>query len=494
MRDWWLVLGMASVVAAVYSVLSLSRLWRFVAHAFDAGFVDNILWKVSRGLGDVSGLTGLHHFVDHASPLLFVAVPVYWVAPGAAYPMLLVAQSISVGLVGVAAWLIGLELGVDRQIRMALTIFVLANVAGYWAVVTELHLTSFTVGWFALSIAGAFRRWTLRWYWVLPLIVSLGRIELALGVVIAGVMLRKVSPPHARVMMRTGAVVAAVLALWMAVAPYDGSSVGGHFGYLHADGLGGLVWAMITSPVEVLRVVLNRNLFDTLLLWLIIVGVVLPIRGLKWFLIAVPMAAIPILGDHYTADFWFEHYWTPLLAALAVAVMVTASRVALDRVLLFGLAGSTLILGWAVAGPWRPLAPTPVWEYGDRVGAVATVDRLVDYQGVVSLPDELVRPLARREWVMVTPMPFACDLGQLFTFVATAGVPDVVVLHESWRSRVHPRDLARVESVLATSYTTIALYGQYEVLERRPGADPATVEQCDTVHPQDVLDSLEPYL
>ncbi len=65
---------LATVVAALaYSFLALRRVSELRANAFDAGFIDNVLYKVASGLGDVSGLTGVSHFIDHSSVLLLFA-------------------------------------------------------------------------------------------------------------------------------------------------------------------------------------------------------------------------------------------------------------------------------------------------------------------------------------------------------------------------------------------------------------------------------------
>ena len=69
---------------------------------FDAGFIDNVLYKVASGLGDVSG-TGVSHFVDHSSVLLLFALPIYWLNADIAYQVLLVLQAVSVAAVGLAA-------------------------------------------------------------------------------------------------------------------------------------------------------------------------------------------------------------------------------------------------------------------------------------------------------------------------------------------------------------------------------------------------------
>ncbi len=102
----------------------------------------------------------------------------YWINSDLGYPALLVMQAISVALVGLAAWLIGDAIGLSRAKTYAAMVFVLASPAAYWATITELHTTGLSMGFVALAIAGAYRRWPSSLD--LPLFASMARIEMPL--------------------------------------------------------------------------------------------------------------------------------------------------------------------------------------------------------------------------------------------------------------------------------------------------------------------------
>lgn len=467
-----------AVAAVVYSFLALRRVWELQAHAFDAAFIDNVLYKVSTGLGDVSGLGGVSHFADHTSVLLLAAVPLYWVNASVAYPTLLVLQSLSVAMVGLAAWLVADEIGLSSGRKYAALLFVLASPMAYWAIITELHMTGLSMGLVAMTVAGAFRQWRISVFWLLPFVASLARIEIAVTVVVAGFVLLGVSRLHAKVTIVIGASVATLMALWMVLGPGEAATTSVYFDYLGVASITEVPRAMLRQPGAVLAEILDPVLVKSALLWLIAVGVVLPMRAPRWFLIGIPMLLIAVFSSPRFADLWYQHYWNLLLVGAAIAFAASLAKWEVDDRVLAGLVVATLVVSWAVAGPgngppqfkmFYPNASSSEQEAANVASAAP---------GALTAYSQLVLPGAHREWVYEFPNPFACRRGQFAAFVLAGPAPDVVITRLGWEELVNPEDVEGLQNTLATDYQVSASFGAQTVRTLVPGASPSLVDTC----------------
>lgn len=297
-------------------------MWNLNAGAFDAGLLDNVVYKVSTGLGNVTGLSGESAYA--ARPLVFVlGLPFYWLNSDFGYAGLLVAQAVSVAMVGLAAWLIADASGLSDPRKYAVLLFVLASPAAYWATITELHTTGLSMGFVALSVAGAYRRWPLRFFWLLPFFASMARMEVGVTVVVVGLLLWPISRPHARVTVAVGTVMTLALVAFVAVFTLSGGTVDTHLGYLGINSLTQLPQAILGQPGAVLEQVFDPVFVTSVLMWLVTIGVVLPLRASRWFLIGAPMLLVAAIGSPTFADVWFQHYWNFLLVGAAVAIALS---------------------------------------------------------------------------------------------------------------------------------------------------------------------------
>jgi uncharacterized membrane protein len=471
-----------AVAALAYSFLALRRVFELRANAFDAGFIDNVLYKVSSGLGDVSGLTGVPHFIDHASALLLLAIPVYWLNADLAYDVLLILQAISVAMVGFAAWLIADSIGLSRGHRGAVLLYVLVSPAAYWAIITELHLTGLSMGLVAMMIAGAFRRWRISAYWILPVLASLARVEIALTVVVAGFLLLGVSRVHARVAIIFGVSIGGLLAMFMILAPDQGSSVGAHFDYLGIDSFSQIPAAMVQQPGEVLRQLLNPIFVASVVMWLITIGLVLPLRAPRWFLVGVPMLVVAAIGSPTYADLWYQHYWNFLLVGAAVAFALSLKIWSWSSGMANTLVVVALVVAWIIPGSLilRPQLIDPFYPPASAAAQEAAA-RSSSAVGAVSTMSKLVPPGAHREWIYNFPNPFVCHADQYAYFKLSGPAPDVVITKSGWGEMVDPSDIASLRNTLATDYRITDRFGTYTVRERIPGASPRLVTECRVV-------------
>jgi len=468
-----------AVATLVYSFLALRRVWELRARPFDAAFIDNVLYKVSAGLGDVSGLGGVSHFADHTSALLLAAIPLYWVNAGVAYPTLLVVQALSVAMVGLAAWLVADTLGVSRRRKYVVLLFVLASPMAYWAIIVELHMTGLSMGLVAMTIAGAYRRWRISVFWILPLLASLARIEIAVTVVVAGLLMLRVSRTHAKVTTTIGGTVALVMALWLVFGPVEAPTTSIYFDYLGVASITEVPLAMLRQPRAVLAEVLNPVLLTSALLWLVAIGVVLPMRAARWLLVGVPMLLLAVLSSHPPADLWSVHYWNLLLVGAAIAVAVSLAVWRFSDEVVVGIVVATLVVSWSAAGPvnelptfkiFYPNAPGPTQQAAEAASSVP---------GALSATSRLVLPGAHREWLYHFPNPFACRKRQFARFALAGPRPDVVITRVGWEQLVSPEDIDELRRTLATDYRVTETIGLYTVRSLVDGASPTLVTECE---------------
>ena len=149
------VTGAATVV---FSVLGWLRFATFDMTAFDAGIFDNVLWRLANGYNDVTAITGAHHFSDHMSLLILLAVPLYALTPQFGLLALTVAQAASVALVPLAAWLLASHLDLDRRTRLIVLLVATAG-AGTWnAALIDVHEVGLAVGPLAMTGVIAIRQ------------------------------------------------------------------------------------------------------------------------------------------------------------------------------------------------------------------------------------------------------------------------------------------------------------------------------------------------
>ena len=82
--------------AALFSFITVTRHLTFQTHALDLGYYVQLAWNLARGAGARVSLPEMHAWGDHFSPIMYLFVPAFWLAPGPA--VLLVAQSVALGL------------------------------------------------------------------------------------------------------------------------------------------------------------------------------------------------------------------------------------------------------------------------------------------------------------------------------------------------------------------------------------------------------------
>ncbi len=455
-----------TVVAIIYATLALLRLTRFDLSAFDAGIFDNVLWRLGNGYNDVTAITGFHHFSDHMSLLLLLAVPLYAVVPGWGLPLLIIAQAASVALVGVAIWLLADHLELNREQRLAAVLVTLIGAGAYNAALIDIHEVGLSLGPLALTAVLAIRGHPLRSYWIWPVLGAMARIDLAVSVLIIGLLVRRERPRHGRLAIVVGSAIAAAMGLWLLLNPWEGTSFAFHFAHLGIDSAADLPAAAISDPVAALKPLVDPTMWGTIAIWL--VGfMLLPLRAARWLLPAVPTVIIPVLGSWQQADKPHLHYWHVLLPMMAIATVygLVRSPQLKDRV--FYLAIVAVAATWVVMPLFKPTLNN------DIADEQATVAYLQDRPtAAVAASRTLVPHITTRPVVMQLPTPFACPTIPIAAFTGPDAPPELVALPGAVLDAPVTAADEAVVTALTEWYEPVAAFGRMQVWELRSQVPP----------------------
>lgn len=454
----FIVIGLVGVV---YAVLALLRLVRFDLTAFDSGIFDNVLWRLGNGYNDVTALTGSHHFSDHMSILMLLAVPVYSVLPDLGLPLLIVAQAVSVALVAVATWLLADHLELSSELRRVALFVVLAGAGAYNAALIDIHEVGLALGPLAMTAVLAVRDDPIKRYWIWPALAAMARIDLAISVLIIGLLIRRKRQRHARIAMGIGAAATTAMGLWLLLNPWGGTSFAFHFSHLGIESAIELPRAVLTNPVAALEQLIDPTMWGTVAVWLAGFMVVPPLRAARWLLPAVPTLIIPVFGSWQRADLPFLHYWHVLLPMLAIATAFGLARTPQLSKRAFSLAIIGVAVSWVFMGMFKPSLTNDITDEKETVAWLS----LRPDDSVAAYPT-LVPHISTRPTVLQLPTPFACPTLPVASFVGPDQPPDLVALPVAIVAGPANDAAMAVASVLTSYYERVGSFGKFEVWER----------------------------
>lgn len=120
----WVVFFIVFLFALAGSIVSLGRYWQYEVFYYDFGVFDTAIWKVAhfqKPIIDHFIVAGKINFADHFNPSIFLLSPLYWFTDK--QEVLLIAQSLAVGLSGLVIYFIAKEVFKDVK----------SNIPVYWA-------------------------------------------------------------------------------------------------------------------------------------------------------------------------------------------------------------------------------------------------------------------------------------------------------------------------------------------------------------------------
>jgi hypothetical protein len=306
-------------------------------------------------------------------------------------------------------------------------------------------------------------------YWIWPVLAAMARIDIAVSVLIIGLLVRRERPQHARIAVVIGATAATAMGLWLFLNPWDGTSFGFHFAHLGIDSATQLPGAALADPGSALKPLVDPAMWGTITIWLAGFMFVPPLRAARWLLPAIPTILIPVLGSWPQADEPHLHYWHVLLPMLAVATCHGLARSPDLRKQVFTLAIVAAAVTWLFMGLFKPSFTNDIND--ER----ATVAFLLDRPDAsVAAYRTLVPHITTRPAVMQLPTPFACPIYPIASFVGPDRAPDLVALPDAVLDDPGTDDEMALVDALESYYRRVATFGRLQVWERA-GTVPPTV-------------------
>jgi uncharacterized membrane protein len=145
--------------SVLFSFVTVTRHFNFQTHALDLGYYVQLTWNLARGHGAYVSLPEMNAWGDHLSPIMYLFVPLFWVAPG---PVpLLIAQSVILALGAVAVFAIARRRLEDERPAAAFALLYLVNPSLHGINVRDFHAAALAIPLLlaAMCFAEARRPW-----------------------------------------------------------------------------------------------------------------------------------------------------------------------------------------------------------------------------------------------------------------------------------------------------------------------------------------------
>lgn len=173
-----------------FSLISLHRYWQFNAFWYDFGILDEAIWKLSRFqlpyVATLNPPTGKVIWGDHFNPSSIFLAPLYWITDK--QEIILVAQSVYVGLSAVFAYLLTRKFIKNIFARLSLIISYLGYIGLQNAIYTDIHNIVYSLLPFMIAIWAFYnKKWSLYWLFLIIFIgfqENLTNVSFGLGLFI----------------------------------------------------------------------------------------------------------------------------------------------------------------------------------------------------------------------------------------------------------------------------------------------------------------------
>jgi uncharacterized membrane protein len=400
--------GMIGLFVGTFVWLAWLTHVRFGTFGFDLGIFDQGVWLLSRFQDPFVTIRGLPLFGDHASYILLLVAPLYWL--WADPRLLLVLQVVCLAIPAVTVYLIGTRRLGSSLAGLAVAGAYLAFPALQWAAIWSFHPETLAAGFLGLAALAADRqRWRPMAIWLLLALLC----KEDLGLVVAGFGVLLWITGHPSVGRRTlAAGLGWFLLTVLVLIPLTNGRPSPHLELNY--GITG------SGPSVVLEAVptLARNIWtnvvhgngDTYLLLIFAPFLGLPLLDPRWLLPAAPPILLNLAATHgYQQEIRYQ-YLATAAPFLALATIAGLRAVARRRVVLAGLlAGMVIVAGYidyrVGPAPWSRDFPRPA-EDGPLNQARREALALIGPSAPVSAQYNLAPHLTRRIHIYEFPNPF----------------------------------------------------------------------------------------
>jgi uncharacterized membrane protein len=291
--------GLVALYVWVFGRLTWRQHGRWRSLGFDTGIYDQGMWLLAHGRDPFLTMRGMDYWGHHVAPIGYLFAPIYWLGGGVQAVSLVHTAWVAVG--AVPLWLLARDRWGRRWEALAVPVAYLVHPAVQWVTWWLFHpdslaITPLLFAWW-LARAG---RW--RWFAVAIAVAMACKEDVALAVVVLGVVIAVRSPPGKR---RAGGITALAGAAWFllcskVVIPLRNDHAPpfyeSYFPSLGAS-LGEILRNVVLHPTRPARLLARPRNPDYALKMLGPLGFVLPLLGPAALLVAGPQLGVNLLVE-----------------------------------------------------------------------------------------------------------------------------------------------------------------------------------------------------
>jgi uncharacterized membrane protein len=404
----WVLIALISGYTSYFTKVTLEVHHGLGTSAYDYGLYDQGIWLMSRFKAPFVTLMGRNMMGDHASFILLLLVPVYWIAPSSG--ALFFFQSLAIACGAFPVYLLGRRL-LDREIyAVALAACYLLHPAVGWTNRENFHPDAFVAPLLGMAIYAAVeRRW--RMYAVFVVLTLLVKEDASLVLVPLGIWVAVKRDRRIGLISIVGSLSFMVFAMFVVMRGLIGVPTRNGW-RVPFGGPAGFLKTVVTRPLDVVRHLWSDD--RPFYLW----QMTMPFA---WVFARAPSVALisaVVLFTNMLSTFWYQyqvqyHYSLVAVPALAMGTVYAVSKIANRRrgvaVVLVTLASLWSAWAWGVLPFSRDL---PYYWPPSHPVAVEARDlmALIPGDAVVSAQYSLTAHLARRTEIYMFPTPFSTEL------------------------------------------------------------------------------------
>ncbi|MEY3691789.1 MAG: hypothetical protein RJB57_1445 [Actinomycetota bacterium] len=457
------------VMAAAHAVWTTLLQWDIHnglgTSSYDVGLYDQGAWLLSRFEAPFVTLMGRNLLGDHASIVMFLVVPLYWIVPGT--ETLLALQAVVIAAGALPVYFFSRRLLGSGGLGVLMAAAWLLHPAVNGTNLENFHPDSFLGLFLPLALWALLeRRWRL--YVVAVVLCASVKEDVSLVLVPLGLLVALRGERRRGLLTAAGAVAASLAGMFLLMKPLIGVPTRNAW-RIPFGGPGGFLKEIVTDPLNVWRHLTSEE--RPFYLW----QMMAPFGFVFVLAPEIAMVSVLVLAANVVSTFWYQfhvgyHYSLVAVPALLFATAVGLSRVKRDSrpVAAAIVAMCTLVSAYS----WTPLPGArneiPHWpaEHPVAVAARTIIDE-VPRDAAISVFHSLAPHMAHRVHVYQFPNPFrvvlyGTDISLEGTRDPRADLIEYVVLPLQMDEQ-----MAKDWAMIAGDFDTVARNEHWGVWKRR---------------------------
>jgi uncharacterized membrane protein len=403
-----LAYAMMAIYAAYFTELTVRIHHGLGTSAYDFGLYDQGIWLLSRGKTPFVTLMGRNLFGDHASFILLLLVPLYWLFSSTA--TLLVVQSVVIALGGIPVFLYTRKRLCSEAMGAAMVAVYLLHPAVSWTNLENYHPDSFLPLLVGLALYGALeRKWRL--FGCAVVVALLVKEDVALIMVPIGVWVALHRDIKRGLSVAFGSVLAMCVLITVVMKHFTGVTFRNSW-RIPFGGFWGFVRTALRRPWKLVAYLGSED--RPFYLW----QTLSPMGFMFMIAPDIVLTAALVLCTNILSTFWYQYHIQYHYSLVVVPAIIIGTAYAIGKAprrwwgLLMSLVLASSML---TAYMWAPLpgGRTQLMQWHvdhPSVGAARELFALIPETAVISAYHPLTAQLGRRVEIYAFPNPFVRSL------------------------------------------------------------------------------------